>query len=94
MNVLEYAPTMANGFLVQGDAAARNRDFANAAMHYDAAVVIFEATKGRSTPALIGPLLRLASALERLGELRATQNLLDRVRCIIGDIEAPRAQHN
>jgi hypothetical protein len=92
MNLLEYAPTMAHGLIMQGDVAARDRDFAYAAMCYDAAVVIYETTKGRSTPALIGPLLRLASALERLGEPRATQNLLERVRCIIRDIEAPRAQ--
>jgi hypothetical protein len=94
MHVFEMAPDMARGFLLQGDTAARHHDFVNAAMFYDAALAIFESTNGRTAPALLGPLLRLAHALENLGEQRSTEALLQRARTIVGAGFAPMTQAN
>ncbi len=80
---LQFATQLARACLHRGDSARRSQDAPAAAVFYDAALAILETTRGRSAPALVGPLLRLAQTLERLQDDQVSQSLLQRVRKIL-----------
>jgi hypothetical protein len=85
---LQFATQLARACLHRGDTALRLHSATTAAIFYDAALAILETTRGRSAPALVGPLLRLAHTLERLEDKEVSRGLLKRVRTILRSCRA------